>query len=229
MTSADGTAPGPYDLDPARIRAGRAIRDLGHTFAGHSLPAADLERVADAIESLISELESGTPRRRDPASFGDHRRYRYEEGPILHTYADRPICGMASPWGLDPELHRHGDEIEAVVTLRAAHEGAPGRSHGGIVAALFDDVFGFVLSVVDEAAFTGRLTITYRAGTPLHEPIACRVRATGKTGRKITMTGELTVVATGRLLAEADALFITVDPTMFAASAQRPAPPDEGG
>jgi acyl-coenzyme A thioesterase PaaI-like protein len=229
VTSADGTAPGPYDLDPARIRAGRAIRDLGHAFAGHSLPAADVDRVADAIESLISDLESGTLRRRDPASFGDHRRYRYEEGPILHTYADRPICGMASPWGLDPELHRHGDEIEAIVTLRAAHEGAPGRSHGGIVAALFDDVFGFVLSVVDEAAFTGRLTITYRAGTPLHEPIACRVRATGKTGRKITMTGELTVVATGQLLAEADALFITVDPAMFAASAQRPAPPDEDG
>jgi hypothetical protein len=53
------------------------------------------------------------------------------------------------------------------------------------------------------------------------------VRATGKKGRKITMTGELTVVATGQLLAEAEALFITVDPEMFASSAQRPAPPDE--
>jgi acyl-coenzyme A thioesterase PaaI-like protein len=226
--SSDGTSPGPYDLDPARVRVGTAIRDLGHAFAGHSLGAEQMQRVADELERLIDELSEGTPRRRDPSTFGDHRRYRYEQGPILHTYADRPICGMASPWGLDPELHRHGDEIEAVVTLRAAHEGAPGRSHGGIVAALFDDVFGFVLSIVDEAAFTGRLTITYRAGTPLHEPIACRVRATGKSGRKITMTGELTVVATGRLLAEAEALFITVDPAMFASSALRPAPPDEG-
>lgn len=225
--STDGTPPGPYDLDPARVRAGTAIRDLGHAFAGHSLEGGQIERIADVIESLISELADGTPRRRDPASFGDHRRYRYEEGPITHTYADRPICGLASPWGLDPDLHRRGDEIEAIVTLRAAHEGAPGRSHGGIVAALFDDVFGFVLSIVDEAAFTGRLTITYRAGTPLHEPISCRVRATGKKGRKITMTGELTVVATGQLLAEAEALFITVDPEMFASSAQRPAPPDE--
>ena len=228
VTSSDGTDPGPHDLDPSRVRAGQAIRDLGHAFAGHSLPAADIERIAGVLETLVDEFTHGTPRRRDPASFGDHRRYRYEEGPILHTYADRPICGKASPWGLDPELHRHGDEIEAIVTLRAAHEGAPGRSHGGVVAALFDDVFGFVLSVVDEAAFTGRLTITYRAGTPLNEPVACRVRATGKSGRKITMTGELTVVETGQLLAEAEALFITVDPTMFTASAQRPAPPDEG-
>lgn len=225
--SSDGGPPGPYDLDPARVRAGKAIRDIGHAFAGHSVEPERVEHIAEVLEGLISELSEGTPRRRDPSTFGDHRQYRYEQGPILHTYADRPICGMASPWGLDPDLHRHGDEIEAVVTLRAAHEGAPGRSHGGIVAALFDDVFGFVLSIVDEAAFTGRLTITYRAGTPLHEPIACRVRATGKSGRKITMTGELTVVATGQLLAEAEALFITVDPAMFASSALRPAPPDE--
>ena len=44
--------------------------------------------------------------------------------------------------GLDTEIHREGDDLIAYVTLRAAHEGAPGRSHGGVVAALFDDIFG---------------------------------------------------------------------------------------
>ena len=47
------------------------------------------------------------------------------------------------------------------MTLRSAHEGAPNRSHGGIVAALFDDVFGFVLGVIHQAAFTGDLYIRY--------------------------------------------------------------------
>ena len=89
-------------------------------------------------------------------------------------YGDRPISGRASPWGLDLDVHRHGDEIEALVTLRAAHEGAPGRSHGGVVAALFDDVFGFVLGVIEQAAFTGELTVRYERGTPLHRPLSCR-------------------------------------------------------
>ena len=211
----------------ARDRLGRAIRNLSHAFIGHHASIDTLTAGADAVEGLIAELGAGASRRRDPASFGDHSRHRYAEGPITHSYADRPVSGSASPWGLDPELHRRGDEIEAVVTLRAAHEGAPGRSHGGVVAALFDDVFGFVLGVVDEAAFTGRLTITYRAGTPLDEPLACTVRATERSGRKLTMTGELRVVATGQLVAEADALFITVDPLMFVESARHPSPPDE--
>lgn len=41
------------------------------------------------------------------------------------------------------------------------------------------------------------------------------------------MTGELTVAETGQLVAEADALFITVDPMMFVESAKHEAPPDE--
>lgn len=212
----------------ARIRLGTAIRDLGHSFAGHHVAHDVLNDCAEQIEAMITVLDTGLSRRRDPASFGDHRRHQYEQGPITHTYSDRPVSGQASPWGLDTELHRHGDEIEARVTLRAAHEGAPGRSHGGIVAALFDDIFGFVLGVIDEAAFTGRLTITYRAGTPLDEELSCRVRATDRAGRKITMTGELTTVATGQVVAEADALFITVDPAMFVESAKHDAPPDEG-
>lgn len=215
-------------LPSARTRLGTAIRDVGHSFAGHHASAELLERCAATIESLIADLDKGESRRRDPSSFGDHSRYQYPEGPITHSYADRPVSGSASPWGLDTELHRHGDEIEALVTLRAAHEGAPGRSHGGIVAALFDDVFGFVLGIIDEAAFTGRLTITYRAGTPLDTRLSCRVRATERVGRKITMTGELVVVETGQLVAEADALFITVDPTMFVESAKHSAPLDEG-
>ncbi len=214
-------------VSTARIRLGTAIRNLGHSFAGHHADVDLLDSCAGAIEEMISLLDAGKSRRRDPSSFGDHSRHRYEEGPISHTYADRPVSGTASPWGLDPELHRHGDEIEARVTLRAAHEGAPGRSHGGVVAALFDDIFGFVLGVVDEAAFTGRLTITYRAGTPLDEPLSCRVRATGRSGRKLTMTGELVALSSSQVVAEAEALFITVDPMMFVESAQHPAPPDE--
>ena len=122
------------------------------------------------------------------------------------SYDERPFSGRSSPWGVDLEVHRHGDEIEAILTLRAAHEGAPDRSHGGIVAGLFDDVFGFVLDVVQEAAFTGELTIRYEKPTPLHRPIACRGRLARRDGRKLYIEGELVdlqtdgqpVVARGR-------------------------------
>ena len=204
----------PIDSDDVlagRARFGKALRDLGHSFAGHHSDAALLNEAAQSLEELTASFDSGEIRRRDPSTFGDHLRYNYEQGPIGETYPDRPISGNASPWGLDTEIHREGDDIVAYVTLRAAHEGAPGRSHGGVVSALFDDIFGFVQGVVDITAFTGQLTVTYRAGTPLDTRLACRVRAGEQSGRKVIMTGELTVVETGQLVAEANAIFITVD------------------
>ena len=80
----------------------------------------------------------------------------------MTSYDERPISGRASPWGLDLDIHREGDEVVAALTLRSAHEGAPGRSHGGIVAALFDDVYGFVLTILAQPAFTDAATTTAR-------------------------------------------------------------------
>ena len=99
--------------------------------------------------------------------------------------------------------------------MRAAHEGAPGRSHGGIVAALFDDVFGFMLTIIAEPAFTGELSIRYEAGVPIGVPLECRVRLAERDGRKLYMTGELT--AHGEVVARSKATFIAIDREQFMA------------
>lgn len=215
-------------IKAARRRAGRAIRDLNHAFIGRHATLDQLQRLADVVEGISAELWPLDPRSRGEHAFADHQTEDYPQGPFHHDFDDRPISGASSPYGLDLELHRHGDEIEALVTLRSAHEGAPNRSHGGIVAALFDDVFGFVLGVIHEAAFTGDLYVRYQAPTPLFRPLSCRVRQTGREGRKILLAGELTDIGSGTVVATATATFIAVDREMFARqTAARPAPPDE--
>ena len=151
------------------------------------------------------------------------------EAPIV-SYDDRPFSGLASPWGLDLQARRHGDSVEAELTLREAHEGAPGRAHGGIVAGLFDDVFGFVLGMIAQPAFTGELSVRYERPTPLHRPLLCRGRLERRDGRKLWITGELVDRADPDqpVLARGTGLFITVDAYAFAAQTQQlPAPDDE--
>jgi acyl-coenzyme A thioesterase PaaI-like protein len=195
-----------------RARAGRAVRDLGHALIGHEADDDLLDRVACDLESLTEQLGVGAPRSREPASFqqGSHWEAPDEGGPFV-TNDDRPVSGRSSPWGLDPIVRRVGDEVEATVTLRSAHEGAPDRSHGGVVAALFDDIFGFVLSIGRTPAFTGELTIRYLRGTPLHVPLRCVARLDSRDGRKLYMTGELTE-PDGQVCVRAKATFITIDP-----------------
>jgi acyl-coenzyme A thioesterase PaaI-like protein len=213
-------------LDEARARAGRAIRDIGHAFIGRHATIEQVEHLADVLESIGRELWPADQRTREEQSHSAAQQLDYPEGPFTSTFDDRPISGRSSPWGLDLDLHRYGDEVEALVTFRAAHEGAPGRTHGSIVAALFDDVFGYVLGVIHQPAFTGELSIRYVAPTPLDRTLACRVRLKERSGRKLMMSGELRDVETDTIVATATATFIAVDPSAFPSrTAERPAPP----
>jgi acyl-coenzyme A thioesterase PaaI-like protein len=213
----------------ARRRAGRAVRDLGHVLVGHGVDRELLDEVAGTLTSLTERLSTGTVRSRATVEFRDHTTGSSGSTTQLESYDDRPFSGLASPWGLDIEVHQHGEEVEAAVTLREAHEGAPGRSHGGIVAALFDDVFGFILGVIKQPAFTGELSIRYEAGTPLHRPLVCRGRLAERSGRKLWIEGELVDITTPGepVVARAKGLFITVDPERFKQTTQLPAPPPD--
>ncbi len=219
------------EVTEARARAGRAIRDVGHALVGHVADPDLIEDVARTLEGLTKRLDEGPARHRVRENRADRWLEPVADGDRMVSYDERPFSGRSSPWGVDLEVHRHGDEIEAILTLRAAHEGAPERSHGGIVAGLFDDVFGFVLDVVQEAAFTGELTIRYEKPTPLHRPIACRGRLARRDGRKLYIEGELIDLQTDGqpVVARGRGVFIAVDPSVFdRATQQLPAPPDEG-
>jgi acyl-coenzyme A thioesterase PaaI-like protein len=176
----------------ARARAARAIRDVGHALVGHHADLATLDALTTGLERWTAELGHGAPRdrviERPTGDWGPPP----ADGEEMRSYDERPVSGRGSPYGFDPLIVRDGDEAVARLTLRSAHEGAPGRSHGGIVAALFDDLFGFVLTIQGLPAFTGELKIRYVAGTPIHVPLECRGRMTAHEGRKVLMTGELT-------------------------------------
>lgn len=194
-----------------RARAGRAVRDLGHALIGHEADDVLVDDVAATLEALTARLTAGERRSREQHGFQRGESWvPPADGEEFTSHDDRPVSGRSSPWGLDPVIRRVGDEVEATVTLRAAHEGAPRRSHGGIVAALFDDVYGFILQVHGLPAFTGELSIRYAGPTPLHQQLRCRVRLAERAGRKLFMTGEITT-PDGTVCVTSKATFISID------------------
>ena len=129
-------------------------------------------------------------------------------------FEDRAVGGRSNPTSVELEVRYDNDDVVADVVLRRAFEGAPGRAHGGIVAAAFDDVTGFVIGQLQEPAFTGELTVRYLAPVPVDETLQIRARLDGRERRKLFISAELragdAVVATCR------AIYITVDPSLFA-------------
>jgi acyl-coenzyme A thioesterase PaaI-like protein len=199
--------------DQSRLDAAAALRDLNHAFVAHDPDDEQLREAEHAARALTARL-TAAPRRDRLALM---RAAGTGSFPIVTGaagFADRAVAGAANPTSVDIDVQFEADEVVARVTLRRAFEGAPGRAHGGIVAAAFDDVTGYVIGQAHEPAFTGELTVRYLAPVPVDEPLEMRARLEGRERRKLFITAEArhgeNIVATCR------AIYITVDPTKFA-------------
>jgi acyl-coenzyme A thioesterase PaaI-like protein len=181
---------------------------------GHDADEQLLERVADAADRVATDLEAAPQRKRDMLEL---KRRMFDvsvpDGERVVHFDECFVSGPFNPMGIAIEVHRDGDEAVARVRLGAAFEGAPGRSHGGIVAAIFDDVLGYLLTFLQEPGFTGELTIRYLAATPIDQALEFRARLVEREGRKLRT--EAVATAGGETVARAHATFIVIEPSRF--------------
>jgi len=202
----------------ARLDAADALRRLGHALVGHEIEDDTFTAIAMWARAQLPTVEAGAPRSRP---VDDMKRRLFDappaDGDSMDHFPDCVVSGRANPMGIAIEVHREGDDAVARVTLGAAFEGAPGRAHGGIVAAVFDDTMGFVLSMERTPAFTGRLSVSYRAPTPVGEPLEFRCRLAERTDRKLLITGEAR--HGDQIVAEAEGLFIAIPIERFGGTA----------
>ena len=196
--------------EEARTAAADGLRTLIHAFA-----ARDPE---DDVLAAIAETATGLARQVEAAPMRDRLALMRSrpDGSVLggRGFEDRAVGGSANPTSIELDVRYDNDEVVADVVLQRAFEGAPGRAHGGIVAAAFDDVTGFVIGKLQEPAFTGELTVRYLAPVPVDQHLEIRARLDGRERRKLFISAEAR--AGDEVVATCHAIYITVDPSRFA-------------
>lgn len=120
-------------------------------------------------------------------------------------------CGADNPHGIGLVVDA-GDDGAVVShhTFDQRFQGAIGVAHGGATAAAFDDLFGFVLVRILVPAVTRELTVRYRRPVRLDEECRLTARCDHREDRELHLSAELH--QRGRVAAEADAVFVEVDP-----------------
>jgi acyl-coenzyme A thioesterase PaaI-like protein len=208
--------PRSIDPDDPRNRVADALRRIGATAVGHPMPYEDLARAADELSVIAAALEKSAPQSKRP------RRQPDTAGHPQDFFPGSPMIGFANPVAPPAEIWTvEGDdgrrEIRGRVTFGYAYEGPPTCVHGGIIAALFDELMGAANLITENAGMTGTLTVRYRKPTPLLAPLDLVARFMRREGRKIfTWAG---IYYAGELTAEADGLFIAVPPERMLAIA----------
>ena len=213
------------DGDSARLAA--ALRKINHALVGKAIPPDEVSKLADALEKsaeAFSQLTSdkrersfGVVNDRSESSVGSG--FEYGAGNAL-SY--RPVSGNCN--AVSPQMKyflfqdKQGDHfLLGKVMFESAYEGPPSLVHGGYIAACMDEMFGIAVSHSDikEPCMTGTMKVIYRAPVPLHQEITYKAWAEKEEGRKVF--AKCTVHDNkGNLYCEGEAIFLKIDPSIYA-------------
>ena len=140
-----------------------------------------------------------------------------EDGEHFVAFTASPYSGTenaVSPKSVD--YQRVGRELHAAVLLGSAFEGAPGRAHGGVTAAVFDDVMGAVQRISGVSGYTRSLEVTYRAPMPTHEEVVFVAFLSSQDERTFTVDAE--AKHNSKVVATARGVFTLMAPAKFVRS-----------
>lgn len=206
-------------LEESRVTAAHALRDITHAFVRAQPDEGAYVEIRAMAEELVARLD-GLPRR-DRLALMQTARERhggtFPVGISAGGFNDRAVAGLANPAGVDIEVEPGTGDVRARVLFRKGFEGPPGRAHGGMIAATFDDVTGFIIGRIGQPAFTGELTVRYVGPTPIETPLVMTARLDGRERRKLFISGDLTT-EDGTVTATCKAIYIAIDPSIFAAA-----------
>jgi hypothetical protein len=224
------TAPDPVVVDdhadlPARIDAAMVVRQLAHGLVSRRVEVSVLRQIAAEVEALAQEVEA-SPGRSRLDEMATNPRFAaalksgtmsdvVDDGAFVDLFHDSPVSGSANPLSIGLRIRREDDQAVGTVTLAPGWEGAPGRSHGGVVAACVDETLGGLLPILGTMAFTGELTLRYRAPCPLGVPLEFRAWLVERDGRRLHLAASGT--GPDGVFVESTALFIAVDMARLAA------------
>jgi uncharacterized protein (TIGR00369 family) len=121
-------------------------------------------------------------------------------------------CAAQNPVGLRLKVERDGDHCVARFVSNEHHQGWEGMLHGGVLAALMDEIMAWALWCQEVPAVTGSLSLRYLQPAPIGEEILVRGWLARRTSRAVETRAEVRS-ATGALIAEAKALCVMPAPS----------------
>ncbi len=122
------------------------------------------------------------------------------------------VCGRENTNGLGLSFYEVGpNEVTAEVVIPSHFEGYPGIVHGGIVAAMLDEIAGRAVLVGEHEHFrlTAKLEIRYRKPVPSGERLQLRSVVERRRGRIAFAHAQLNL-ADGSLAAEAQVMLTDI-------------------
>ena len=122
------------------------------------------------------------------------------------------ICGPANPIGLKvkPSRDEAAGRAWLTVVIPAEYQGWEGIAHGGIVAALLDEVSAYAGMGISRQIVTAELNIRYLKPVPTGQEVTIEARVREQVRRSVTV--EATMACNGEVLARSTGRMVILKP-----------------
>jgi acyl-coenzyme A thioesterase PaaI-like protein len=124
------------------------------------------------------------------------------------------VCGVENLNGLQINFYEvESGKVTAGVTVPNHFQGYPGIVHGGIIAAMLDEVAGRTVIEIDPPRWmvTAKLSVRYRKPVPVGKPLKLFGYLKEDTGLMVKAVGEIQDES-GTVLAEAEVVLANFPP-----------------
>ncbi|MFQ3549567.1 MAG: PaaI family thioesterase [Armatimonadota bacterium] len=118
------------------------------------------------------------------------------------------ICGEDNPNSLMLKFTYNDNECYSIMTPEEKYQGFKGITHGGILAAVLDEVMAKAAINKGYCVATGELTVRYKSPAYIGREIKIVGRIDSKKGRKVFCSGE--AIQDNKIVAESSAIMIEV-------------------
>jgi acyl-coenzyme A thioesterase PaaI-like protein len=115
----------------------------------------------------------------------------WEPEDLRRTIPYSPILGDLNPTSGRAKVWADNEAVRGTVTMSAIHAGPAGTVHGGVVAALFDELTSLAVMAAGRVGYTQTLTVNYRRQTPLGAELQLWAQTGGQTGKVFLTSAEI--------------------------------------
>ncbi len=203
----DENPPADGIAESVNREAGELIRLLRSSTAPDSVLSEASEHIHQALSALAPWLQQGEGWSTISIA-SDTPGFAWQDEDLTACMPYSPVSGRRNAMALPLRLRNQDGEVAGEVTFSPTYAGPPDCVHGGIIAAVFDEVLSMANVVAGKAGFTGTLTIKYHKKTPLETPVELWGINVRNDGRKLLSRGEMRV--NGEVTASAEGLFISM-------------------